>query len=77
MGFLMTITALGGWIRSLVPVPIPMGRWLLAFYANMFMAFWCYIKTWLTGIIAWRGISYRVTWGGRVKEIIVSPFYKF
>lgn len=77
LGFLMIFTALGGWLRSLVPVPIPLGRWLVAFYANMFMAFWCYIKTWLTGIIAWRGISYRVTWGGRVKEIIVSPFYKF
>jgi ceramide glucosyltransferase len=77
LGFLVALTTLGGWLRSLVPVPIPMRRWLLAFYANIFMAFWCYVKTWLTGIIAWRGISYRVTWGGRVKEIIVSPFYKF
>jgi ceramide glucosyltransferase len=75
--FLLALSALGGWLRSLVPVRIPMGRWLLGFYANLFMISWCYFKTWLTGIIAWRGISYRVTWGGRVKEIIVSPFYKF
>jgi ceramide glucosyltransferase len=76
LGFLLALTALGAWCRTLVPSPVPLGPWLLAFYANIFMAFWCYIKTWLTGIIAWRGISYRVTWGGRVKEIIVNPFYK-
>jgi len=73
-GFLLALTALGTWFRTLVPAPVPLGRWLLGFYANIFMACWCYLKTWQTDIIAWRGISYRVTWGGRVKQIILNSF---
>jgi ceramide glucosyltransferase len=70
LGFLLALTAVGVWCRSLVPSQVPLGPWVLSFYANIFMACWCYPKTWLTDIIAWRGISYRVTWGGRVKEVI-------
>jgi len=69
LGFLLALTALGAWCRTLVPGSVPLGPWLLGFYANIFMACWCYLKTWATDIIAWRGISYRVTWGGRVKQI--------
>jgi len=70
LGFLLALTALGAWCRTLVPQPVPLGAWLLGFYANIFMACWCYLKTWRTDTIAWRGISYRVTWGGRVREIL-------
>lgn len=73
LGFLLTLTAIGAWCRTLVPNPAPLGPWLLAFYANIFMACRCYIQTWRTDTIAWRGISYRVTWGGRVREIILTP----
>jgi hypothetical protein len=73
LGFLLTLTAIGAWCRTLIPHPAPLGPWLLAFYANIFMACWCYIQTWRTHTIAWRGISYRVTWGGRVKQIILTP----
>jgi ceramide glucosyltransferase len=72
LGFLLTLTAIGAWCRTLVPQPVPLGPWLLAFFANIFMACWCYLKTWRTDTIAWRGISYRVTWGGRVQEIIAN-----
>jgi ceramide glucosyltransferase len=72
LGFLLALSALGAWCRTLVPQPVPLGPWLLAFYANIFMACWCYLKTWRTDIISWRGISYRVTWGGRVREIILN-----
>jgi hypothetical protein len=72
LGFLLALTALGAYCRTLVPSPVPLGRWLLGFYANIFMICWCYLKTWLTDTIAWRGISYQVTWGGRVKKIIVT-----
>jgi len=72
LGFLLTLTAIGAWCRTLVPQRVPLGPWLLAFYANIFMACRCYFKTWVTDTITWRGISYRVTWGGRVREIIVS-----
>jgi ceramide glucosyltransferase len=73
LGFLLTLTAIGAWCRTLVPQPVPLGPWLLAFFANIFMACGCYLKTWRTDTIAWRGISYRVTWGGRVRKIIRSP----
>ena len=73
LGFLLTLTAMGAWCRTLVPQPVPLGPWLLAFYANIFMACRCYLQTWRTDTIAWRGISYRVTWGGRVRQIILTP----
>ena len=73
LGFLLTLTGIGAWCRTLVPQPVPLGPWLLAFYVNIFMACWCYIQTWRPGTITWSGISYRVTWGGRVKEIILTP----
>ena len=73
LGFLLTLTAIGAWCRTLVPDPVPLGPWLLAFYANIFMACRCYIQTWRTHTIAWHGISYRVAWGGRVREIILKP----
>jgi ceramide glucosyltransferase len=72
LGFLLTLTAIGAWCRTLVPHPVPLGPWLLAFYANIFMACWCYINTWRVDTIAWHGISYRVTWGGRVRAIILN-----
>jgi ceramide glucosyltransferase len=73
LGFLLTLTGIGAWCRTLVPQPVPLGPWLLAFYANIFMACWCYIQTWRPGPFAWHGISYQVTWGGRVKKIILTP----
>ena len=73
LGFLLVFTAIGAWCRTLVPQKAPLGPWLLAFYANIFMAAWCYLKTWRTNTLSWRGISYRVTWGGRVREIILKP----
>jgi ceramide glucosyltransferase len=73
LGFLLTLTAIGAWCRTLVPQPPPLAPWLLAFYTNIFMACWCYLQTWRPGAIAWHGISYEVTWGGRVKKIILTP----
>ena len=72
LGFLLGLTAIAAWGRGLVPQRVPLGPWLLGFYANIFMACWCYLNTWCTDIIAWRGISYRITWGGRVREIILN-----
>jgi len=72
LGFLLILTAIGAWCRTLVPQKVPLGAWLLGFYANLFMAGWCYLMTWRTDIIAWRGISYRVTWGGRVRKIFYT-----
>jgi cellulose synthase/poly-beta-1,6-N-acetylglucosamine synthase-like glycosyltransferase len=67
LGFLIGLTAVGVWVRALVPQAIPLARWIAAFYALLLVTSWCYLKTWFTNSISWRGISYRVTWGGRVK----------
>ncbi len=68
--YLIIWTAIGMWIRKLAPIPVPLSPWLFSFYVFHFIASWCYIKTWFTNTISWRGISYRVTWGGKVKGII-------
>jgi ceramide glucosyltransferase len=70
LGFLLALTAIGAWCRSLFPQKVSWGPWLLSFYANIFMASWCYLKTWTTDTLAWSGISYRVTWGGWVQKVI-------
>jgi ceramide glucosyltransferase len=73
LGFLLALTGIGVWSRTLIPHPVPLGPWLLALYATIFMAGWCYLRTWFTNTIAWRGISYRVAWGGWVQRIILKP----
>ncbi len=72
LGFLLVLTAIGVWGRTLVPQKIPLGSWILSFYAAIFMAVWCYLRTWRIRTIAWRGITYRVAWGGRVREIFYA-----
>ncbi len=58
--------------RSLAPITIPVWRWVLGFYVTLLMVGWCYIRTWTTNIMAWRGIAYRVGFGGVVKEILYT-----
>jgi ceramide glucosyltransferase len=69
LGFLLGLTAIGAWGRTLVPQRLPLGPWILGFYAAIGMAVWCYLRTWRIRTLAWRGITYRVAWGGRVREI--------
>jgi ceramide glucosyltransferase len=69
LGFLLALTAIGAWGRTLVPQRLPLGPWILGFYAAIFMAVWCYLRTWRIRTLAWRGITYRVAWGGQVREI--------
>jgi len=70
-GFLALLTGVAAWYRTLVPQRIPLGPWLAAFYGALGLTCWSYLKTWRTDTISWRGISYRVTWGGKVREIIL------
>lgn len=73
VGFLAGLGMMGSYFRQLISSPIPWRSWIMALFAVLFVASWCYGKTWRTNIIAWRGISYRVVWGGKVKEIIYHP----
>jgi ceramide glucosyltransferase len=69
-GFLTLLSGVGARFRTLVPDKIPLGPWLRAFYATLGVAGLSYLRTWLTHTISWRGISYRVTWGGKVRAIM-------
>ena len=72
LGFLLALTAIGAWGRTLVPQKVPLGPWILGFYAAIGMAVWCYLRTWHIRSLAGRGITYRVAWGGRVRKIFYT-----
>ncbi|MGE4538425.1 MAG: glycosyltransferase [Desulfovibrio sp.] len=55
--------------RSLCPRPIGILPWLRGYVATFLMLVWCFGRTFVTGSMSWRGISYKVGWGGVVKEI--------
>jgi len=67
--FLTLLTCLGVALRPLHPRPGPLKSWLAAFYAAIFIASWCHLKTWFTQEMHWRGLSYRVTRGGKVTPV--------
>lgn len=69
-GFLGLFTLIGLGFRRLIPNPSPPRiPWIMSFYFILFMTSWCYIKTWFTNTLKWKGIFYRIAWGGRVKGI--------
>jgi cellulose synthase/poly-beta-1,6-N-acetylglucosamine synthase-like glycosyltransferase len=66
------LTALGGvgiFLRRLHPAPAPLWRWLISVYVTPIVSAWSHLKTLSAREIRWRGITYRVTWKGRVEEI--------
>jgi cellulose synthase/poly-beta-1,6-N-acetylglucosamine synthase-like glycosyltransferase len=69
---LVAFCALGLKWRTLTQEKIPAWRWISAFFAGGLMAVVCYAGTWAGNILPWRGISYRVSWGGKVEEVIRS-----
>lgn len=52
------------------PAPGAVVFWFPAFLAALFMAGWCHCRTWFSDSITWAGISYKVTAGGKVVDII-------
>ena len=68
--FLTAFLLIGMKWRTLIHEDIPISRWIPAVMAATAMAVLCYAGTWFSNLLSWRGISYRVTWGGKVKEII-------
>ena len=67
--FLAAFTGLGFLLRTIHPRPPSLPAWLPAFYAAIFMAAWCHLRTWPLGELHWRGITYRVGLKGRVLGI--------
>lgn len=56
--------------RTLSPKPVGVWDWMRGFFASPLVTVWCYLRTWTTFTMSWRGIAYKVTWGGRVVEVI-------
>ncbi|OGP71415.1 MAG: hypothetical protein A2Z73_07350 [Deltaproteobacteria bacterium RBG_13_60_28] len=67
--FLAALTGLSVALKAMHPQAAPLRTWLPAFFAAIFMAAWCHLRTWPSREIHWRGISYRVGWKGRVVGI--------
>lgn len=67
--FLAALTGLSVALSALHPQPAPLRIWVLAFYAAIFVAVWCHLRTWRLRELHWRGITYRVGWKGRVVGI--------
>ena len=63
-------TGVGLVFRTLSPRPVGFWDWTKGFFVSPLMTVWCYLRTWTTFTMSWRGIAYRVTWGGRVVEVI-------
>ena len=68
--YLMAFIPMGLIFRTLSPRRVPLVPWFKGFAIAMVVTFWCYARTWFTFHMSWRGISYKVAWGGRVVRII-------
>jgi cellulose synthase/poly-beta-1,6-N-acetylglucosamine synthase-like glycosyltransferase len=65
-------SAMGVFTRRKFLKRSPPFRWLFTFYSAHFVACWCYIRTWFLNTISWRGISYKMSRKGRVREVILD-----
>jgi len=70
LGYVAVFIAVGLVFRTLSPRPVGTWAWTKGFFATPLMTVWCYLLTWTTFTMSWRGIAYRVTWGGRVVEVL-------
>jgi hypothetical protein len=68
--YLAGFAGLGLCFRSLSPRPVGILPWLRGYAATFCMLAWCFGRTFTTNTMAWRGIRYKVGWGGVVKQVI-------
>ena len=68
--YLAVYVGVGLRFRTLSPRPVGAVAWSLGFLATFLGSVWCYVRTWTTFTMSWRGISYKVTWRGRVTQVI-------
>jgi len=68
--YLAAFAGLGLCFRSLSPRPVALLPWLRGYAATFLMLAWCFGRTFTTNTMAWRGIRYKVGWGGVVKRVI-------
>ncbi|MFZ0930136.1 MAG: glycosyltransferase [Syntrophobacteraceae bacterium] len=69
LAFLAAVGGAGAFLRTFHPAPGSRWRWLISVFVTLTVIAWCHFRTLLVQEIHWRGITYRVTWKGRVKGI--------
>ena len=70
---LALLTGMGLGLRARHPRPGPRGRWLAAFFWFWLAAPICHLRTAFSRTIRWRGVRYRVGFGGRVLSTSATP----
>jgi hypothetical protein len=68
--YLAAFLGLGLLYRGLSPRPVPVVAWLRGYVATFCMLAWCFGRTFTTNTMSWRGIDYKVGWGGVVRKVI-------
>ncbi|MCF6290990.1 MAG: glycosyltransferase [Desulfobacterales bacterium] len=68
--FLLALTGQAGVIRRFHPAPGPWYSWIISVFAMFIMAGLSHLQTLFTWRICWRDTCYKVTWKGKVLEII-------
>jgi len=56
--------------RGLSPRSVPVMAWLRGYVATFLMLAWTFGRTFTTNTMSWRGIDYKVGWGGVVRAVI-------
>lgn len=70
--FLLAFLGVASLTRRLALGEIPWHSWIAAFVLMHFTTAWCYAGTWLSNRISWRGITYEVGRGGKVKKVVCA-----
>jgi hypothetical protein len=70
LAYLAVFFGLGLAYRTLSPRPVGVFAWLRGYAATFLMLAWCFGRTFTTNTMSWRGIDYKVGWGGVVRAVI-------
>ncbi|WP_300162075.1 glycosyltransferase [Solidesulfovibrio sp.] len=70
VAYLLLFAGLGLFYRGLCPGRVGVLAWLRGYVATFAMLAWCFGRTFATNTMTWRGIAYKVGWGGVVKAVI-------
>jgi hypothetical protein len=70
LAYLAAFCGLGLAYRGLCPGRVGLFAWLRGYVATFAMLAWCFGRTFTTNTMSWRGIAYKVGWGGVVKKVL-------
>lgn len=70
VAYLVAFLGLGLLYRGLCPRRVGLLAWLRGYAATFGMLAWCFGRTFTTNTMSWRGIAYKVGWGGVVTAVL-------